>query len=78
MATTLTSKPLDFFKPDPGNPRKSFLPDEMRVLHDSLVKKQLVPLLAKPDGTILDGWRRWCAASLDGKGSRSGAGCRAF
>ena len=24
MATTLTSKPLDFFKPDPGNPRKSF------------------------------------------------------
>ena len=70
MATTLTSKPLDFFKPDPGNPRKSFLPDEMRVLHDSLGKKQLVPLLAKPDGTIIDGWRRWCAAKLDGKPER--------
>ena len=70
MATTLTSKPLGFFKPDPGNPRKSFHTDEMRVLHDSLVKKQLVPLLAKADGTILDGWRRWCAASLDGKPER--------
>jgi len=67
MATTLTSKPLAFFKPDPGNPRKSLNAEELRELHDSLGKKQLVPLLAKPDGTILDGWRRWCAAMLDGK-----------
>jgi ParB family transcriptional regulator, chromosome partitioning protein len=36
-------------------------------LHDSLLKKQLVPLLAKADGIILDGWRRWRAAMLDGK-----------
>ena len=42
----------------------------MRELHDSLGKKQLVPLLAKPDGTIIDGWRRWCAAKLDGKPER--------
>jgi ParB/RepB/Spo0J family partition protein len=70
MATTLTSKALDFFKPDPGNPRKSFNAEELRELHDSLGKKQLVPLLAKPDGTIIDGWRRWCAAKLDGKPER--------
>jgi ParB family transcriptional regulator, chromosome partitioning protein len=67
MARTLTSKPLDFFKPDPGNPRKSCNEEELRGLHDSLCKKQLVPLLVKPDGTIIDGWRRWCAAKLNGK-----------
>ena len=67
MATTLTTKPLDFFKPDPGNPRRSSSRDELRELRDSLIKKQLVPLLARPDGTIIDGWRRWSAAKLDGK-----------
>jgi ParB/RepB/Spo0J family partition protein len=67
VATTLTSKPLGFFKPDPGNPRKSGDPEQLRVLHDSLRKKQFVPLIAKPDGSIIDGWRRWCAAMLDGK-----------
>jgi ParB/RepB/Spo0J family partition protein len=70
MAGTLASKPLDFFKPDPGNPRKSFDLEELRELRDSLCKKQWVPLLAKPDGTIVDGWRRWCAAKLDGKPER--------
>jgi ParB/RepB/Spo0J family partition protein len=70
VAKTLTSKPLDFFKPDPGNPRKSCGLDKLRELHDSLCKKQLVPLLAKPDGIIIDGWRRWCAAMLDGKPER--------
>jgi len=70
MATTLTSKPLDFFKPDPGNPRQSFNTEELRELHDSLGKKQFVPLLAKSDGIIIDGWRRWCAAKLDGKPER--------
>lgn len=67
MATTLTTKPLDFFKPDPGNPRRSSSPDELRELRDSLIKKQLVPLLARPDGSIIDGWRRFSAAKLDGK-----------
>lgn len=70
MATTLTSKPVDFFKPDPGNPRRSSTPEELGALRDSLVKKQLVPLLARPDGSIIDGWRRWSAAKLDGKPER--------
>src|SRR5271157_5821384 len=70
MATTLTNKLLDFFQPEPGNPRKSSSIEELRELRDSLVKKQLVPLLAKADGTIIDGWRRWCAAKLDGKPER--------
>jgi ParB-like chromosome segregation protein Spo0J len=39
-------------------------------LHDSLGKRQLVPLLAKSDGIIIDGWRRWCAANLDGRPER--------
>lgn len=67
MASTLASKPLDFFKPDPGNPRQSSPIEELRELRDSLCKKQLIPLLAKADGTILDGWRRWSAAKLDGR-----------
>jgi len=67
MASILTSKPLDFYKPDPGNPRKSAPIEELRELRDSLVKKQLIPLLAKPDGILIDGWRRWSAAMLDGK-----------
>jgi ParB family transcriptional regulator, chromosome partitioning protein len=67
MATTLTTKPLEFFKIEPGNPRRFSSLDELRELHDSLNKKQLVPLLARPDGTIIDGFRRWSAAKLDGK-----------
>jgi ParB/RepB/Spo0J family partition protein len=70
MAATLTNRLLDFFKPDPGNPRKSLDTEELRELRDSLVKKQLVPILAKADGTIIDGWRRWSAAKLDGKPER--------
>jgi ParB/RepB/Spo0J family partition protein len=67
MSKTLTSKPLGFFKPDPGNPRKSYDAEKLRELRDSLCKKQLVPLIAKPDGTVIDGERRLRAASLDGK-----------
>jgi ParB-like chromosome segregation protein Spo0J len=70
MAATLTSKPLDFFKPDPGNPRKSIDPEELRELHDSLCNKQIHPLLAKPDGCIIDGYRRWLAAMIDGRPER--------
>jgi ParB family transcriptional regulator, chromosome partitioning protein len=64
VATTLTSEPLDFFKPDPGNPRQSCTEDELRALGELLKKKQVVPVLAKPDGTIIDGWHRWQAAKL--------------
>jgi ParB/RepB/Spo0J family partition protein len=67
VARTLTSKPLAFFKPDPGNPRKACDPEQLRELNGSLRKKQWVPLIAKLDGTIIDGWRRWSAAMLDGK-----------
>jgi ParB family chromosome partitioning protein len=67
MPKTLTRQPLDFFKPDPDNPRKTFDLEELRELRDSLCKKQLVPLLAKLDGIIIDGERRWRAAKLDGK-----------
>src|SRR5260370_34120499 len=58
MATTYTSKPLLWFKPDPNQPRKSFDKDELMALGESLKKKQLVPVLARPDGTIIDGHRR--------------------
>ena len=67
MATTLTKKPLGFFKPAPGNPRQPLPVDELEELAASLIQKQHVPLLAKTDGTILDGYRRWSAAMLDGK-----------
>ena len=66
MATTLTSKPLDFFRPDPNQPRKSFDEVELRALGESLKKKQIVPVLARPDGTLIDGHRRWLAAKLVG------------
>jgi len=66
MAMTLTRKPLGLFRPDPTQPRKSFDNDELKALGESLKKKQLVPVLAKPDGTIIDGNRRWLAAKLAG------------
>jgi len=66
MAATLTSKPLDFFKPDPNQPRKSFDESELRALGESLKKKQIVPVLTRPDGTFIDGHRRGLAAKLAG------------
>lgn len=70
MASMLTDELLAFFKPDPSNPRKDFDINELWELHDSLAKGQWVPLLARPDGTIIDGERRWRAAMLDGKPER--------
>jgi len=66
MATTLTSKPLDWFKPDPNQPRKSFDKDELMDLGESLKKKQHHPLLSRLDGTITDGHRRFFAGELVG------------
>ena len=60
---TMQMKPVGFFKADPKNPRTSA--DETDLDHlgdDMLARGVLVPLLAKPDGTIIDGWRRWLAA----------------
>ena len=64
---TMQMKPVGFFKADPKNPRTSA--DEADLDHlgdDMLARGVLVPLLAKPDGTIVDGWRRWLAAQRKG------------
>ena len=61
--TTLQSRPRDWFKPDPKQPRTSNNAEGLdRLGDDILARGVLVPLLAKPDGTIIDGWRRWLAA----------------
>jgi ParB/RepB/Spo0J family partition protein len=64
---SVLSRPLDWFKEDPSNLRKSYDLEELRLLHDSLVKKQLVPLICRPCGTIIDGHRRFRAARIDGR-----------
>lgn len=64
---TIQMKPTGFFKADPNNPRKAT--DEVGLDHlgdDMLARGVLVPLLARPDGTIIDGWRRWLAAQRKG------------
>jgi len=54
---------MEFFKADPKNPRTSYDDGEIdRLGDDMLARGVLVPLLARPDGTIIDGWRRWLAA----------------
>ncbi len=65
--SAIQTKPLSFFHPDETQPRQSFDLEELRLLRDSLVKKQLVPLICRPTGLIIDGHRRWQAALLDGK-----------
>jgi ParB/RepB/Spo0J family partition protein len=62
----LISKPVAFLKPDPTQPRKHFSQAEEVLLGASLKRKQLVPLLARADGTIIDGERRWRAAKAAG------------
>ena len=65
--STMQMKSTGFFKADPKNPRQSA--DEKGLDHlgeDLLARGVLVPLLAKPDGTIIDGWRRWLAAERKG------------
>ncbi|HEY7327644.1 MAG TPA: ParB N-terminal domain-containing protein [Gemmataceae bacterium] len=60
------SKPLNFFHPDPTQPRKHFDEQELRLLGESLKKKQLVPGIARKNGMIVDMERRWLAARLVG------------
>ena len=60
------SKPLDFFHTDPTQPRKQFDEQELLLLGESLKKKQLVLLIARKSGMIVDGERRWRAAKLVG------------
>ncbi len=53
--------------PDPENPRKHFDEQELdRLGDDMLARGVLVPLLLKPNDTIIDGERRWRAARLKG------------
>jgi ParB family chromosome partitioning protein len=62
----LLTKPLSFFKPDANQPRKHFDEAALRALGESLKVRQNDPVQAKPDGTIIDGERRWRAAALAG------------
>ena len=62
----LETKPLGLLKPDPNQPRKHFDEAGLRLLGESIRKKQLQPILAKPDGTIIAGERRYRAAMLVG------------
>ena len=68
--TTLQTRPRDWFKPDPKQPRTSYDEDEVaRLGDDMLARGVLVPLLARPEGNhgiIIDGWRRWLAAGKKG------------
>jgi ParB/RepB/Spo0J family partition protein len=62
----LLEKPLSYFKLNP-QVRKTFNERELRSLGESLLVRQLVPVLARVDGTIDDGERRYRAAELVGK-----------
>jgi ParB family transcriptional regulator, chromosome partitioning protein len=64
--TQLFTKPTSWFKADPNQPRKEFDEGELRRLGGSLRQKQLQPVVAKPDGTIIAGERRVRAAILVG------------
>src|SRR5580698_4769460 len=66
MPARLECKPLAFFKPDPNQPRKHFDEAALRSLGESLKARQNDPVQAKPDGTLIDGERRWRAATLVG------------
>ena len=62
----LATKPISFFKADPNQPRKHFDEAALRALGESLKVRQNDPVQAKPDGTLIDGERRWRAAMLVG------------
>ncbi len=66
MPMQSTTKPLAFFKPDPNQPRKHFDEAALRALGESLKVRQNEPIQIRPDGTIIDGERRWRAAKLVG------------
>jgi ParB/RepB/Spo0J family partition protein len=53
-------------KPDPTQPRKHFDETDLRALGESLKVRQNDPIQVMPDGTIIDGERRWRAAKLVG------------
>jgi ParB/RepB/Spo0J family partition protein len=64
--STLTRKPLDWFLPDPDQPRKAFDHTRLMFMAASLKVRQLCPIIARSDGTLIDGECRWRAAKLAG------------
>jgi ParB/RepB/Spo0J family partition protein len=62
---TLTSKPLSWFKVVP-QVRRHFDEAELRLLGESLKVKQLQPVIARSDGTLIAGGRRFQSALLVG------------
>src|ERR1700730_10967939 len=61
-----TRKPLPFFKRGPNVRTKQRSVAELRELGKSLRERQLSPVWAKPDGTLLMGDGRRDAAVLEG------------
>lgn len=59
-------KPPAVLRPDPGQPRKQFPEAELRELGESMRVRQLQPVMARPDGTLIAGERRLRAAQLVG------------
>ena len=59
-------RPLATTYPDPKQPRKEFTHESLLGLGESLKQRQIHALVIKPDGTIIDGERRWRAAKLVG------------
>jgi len=65
--TTVVKKPVDWFKPDANQPRKTFDEDELRLLGDDMRDNgQQQAVGALPDGTLIYGGRRFAAAKLAG------------
>lgn len=62
---TLQTKPLTWFKIN-EQVRRQFHEADLRRLGESLKQKQLQPVLALPDGTLIAGERRYRAAKLVG------------
>ena len=62
---TVTSKPLDWFKTAP-QVRRHFDEAELGRLGESLKVRQLQPVLARSDGTLIAGERRLRAARIAG------------
>lgn len=62
---TLTQKPLSWFKTAP-QARRHFDEADLRQLGESLNARQLQPVLARSDGTLIAGERRFRAADLVG------------
>lgn len=74
--------PLDHIEPDPAQPRKTFDPEALRELGQSLRVRQIHPILVRPHPTrrgrfvIVAGERRWRAASLARLGRIRAEVCR--